>query len=734
MTIAYVKKVRGLFSSTPVDFAFSGNVTQDNYIIVSAAIYLNTGASPALGIATKAGSTATLGSWVQAKSAELAVSADRLVTTIYHAKVTVTGSLTLQLNETVAGGNGGTAVAVEYSGIDLTTPLDGATSQGINTGSPTIQTCGSISPTTAGMICSISGDYTTSGTVARSAITDTEDDREDNSANVTYFVQHKVTASGGTSELSNTVAVGMEYVGVSVAYQAASGTADTPPTVDSFIIPSTSSALSFPVSAFTASDNNAVTGYLITDTATAPDAADSRWLPSAPDRASVSSPGSQTAYAWAKDAAGNVSTAATATITVTLPAIHAYYNVLGNGMVNSALLTRGSIDPVSLALKAFLFPAATGGAPSETLASSIAAITSLTDNQGMIEAAAVLISAGISVTDTRQMVEALLDSATATTGVTDLIVRIETLLETIQAVSSITDARQMVETLIESASGIITVIDAATFADSVTATATATTALADVKAQVETLLESATGITTLTDARQMVESLLESISGIATLTDTSTLAETVLTSITATTSATDAQQQVEQLLTTAAATISATDTYTGSAPQNYSETLLETISAAISAGDSMAAVDLLQSAAQGITSISDAVSVIETLLTVATVTTTIVDTKLSGMSESLTTAIAASTSLVDLQIMVDNVTVLAQAGSTASAIAAFLEQLTETVTAQSQTTEAFFKALTSSIMLGFTVAPRTIKTVVTVRHTTQLVRQRSFTTQGHARC
>lgn len=318
MTIASVKKVRGLFNNTPVDFAFTGNVTQDNYIIVSAAIYLGTGASPALGITTKAGSTATLGSWTQAKSAELAVIADRVVATIYHAKVTGTGTLTLQLSETVAGGCGGTAVAVEYSGIDLTTPLDGTTSQATNTGSPTVQTCGSISPTTAGMICGISTDYATTGIVSRSAITDVEDDREDNSANVTYFAQHKITTTGGTYELANTVAVGMEYVGVSVAYRAAGG--DTaPPTVTTFTIPAHSDSPTFAITTLTATDAVGVTGWQITESSTPPTT--TGWITTGiTGTTSATITGTFTTatatthdvYAWVCDAAGLVSAVYTA--------------------------------------------------------------------------------------------------------------------------------------------------------------------------------------------------------------------------------------------------------------------------------------------------------------------------------------------------------------------------------------------------------------------------------------
>jgi len=92
------------------------------------------------------------------------------------------------------------------------------------------------------------------------------------------------------------------------------------PVVDSFVIPGTvidtTAPFVVPVTTFTASDNLAVTGYMITTTATAPTAGAAGWTPSAPTSFTVPSQASYTLYAWAKDAAGNVSLSASASTTV----------------------------------------------------------------------------------------------------------------------------------------------------------------------------------------------------------------------------------------------------------------------------------------------------------------------------------------------------------------------------------------------------------------------------------
>ena len=92
----------------------------------------------------------------------------------------------------------------------------------------------------------------------------------------------------------------------------------TPPTVTAFTTPATATTLSVLISSFTAIDNVGVTGYLVTESATAPIATLTGWSATSPTTYTCASSGSKTLYAWAKDAAGNVSVSRNASVTITL--------------------------------------------------------------------------------------------------------------------------------------------------------------------------------------------------------------------------------------------------------------------------------------------------------------------------------------------------------------------------------------------------------------------------------
>lgn len=81
----------------------------------------------------------------------------------------------------------------------------------------------------------------------------------------------------------------------------------TSPTITSFIVPSSYKSLNVPITTFIATDNVDVTGYKVTQSSIAPLASDSGWSSTAPSRYSFGVYGSKNLYAWAKDAAGNVS-------------------------------------------------------------------------------------------------------------------------------------------------------------------------------------------------------------------------------------------------------------------------------------------------------------------------------------------------------------------------------------------------------------------------------------------
>lgn len=129
--------------------------------------------------------------------------------------------------------------------------------------------------------------------------------------------------SGSTQVTFNVVPEVNDAEGTVVPVTTSNGSISVPdtaaPTVSTFTIASPSSSLTVQVTAFTATDNVGVTGYLITESATAPAAGAAGWSATAPTSFTFTSDGAKTLRAWAKDAAGNVSAALSANVTITLP-------------------------------------------------------------------------------------------------------------------------------------------------------------------------------------------------------------------------------------------------------------------------------------------------------------------------------------------------------------------------------------------------------------------------------
>jgi len=92
----------------------------------------------------------------------------------------------------------------------------------------------------------------------------------------------------------------------------------TAPTVNSFAATSPSNSLNIPVTVFTASDNVAITGYLITESDTTPSTGTAGWTTSVPASYAVGSDGTYTLYPWVKDATGNISSLYGSPVTVTV--------------------------------------------------------------------------------------------------------------------------------------------------------------------------------------------------------------------------------------------------------------------------------------------------------------------------------------------------------------------------------------------------------------------------------
>ena len=116
----------------------------------------------------------------------------------------------------------------------------------------------------------------------------------------------------GFSNLTEIMAYPETYPGDALSFPATAADT-TAPTVTAFTIPTTASTLAVAITTLSATDAVGVTGYMVTESATAPLTGDTGWSASAPTAFTFSSAGAKTLYAWAKDAAGNVSAATVST-------------------------------------------------------------------------------------------------------------------------------------------------------------------------------------------------------------------------------------------------------------------------------------------------------------------------------------------------------------------------------------------------------------------------------------
>ena len=91
----------------------------------------------------------------------------------------------------------------------------------------------------------------------------------------------------------------------------------TPPSVMAFSIPNTSTSPTVSITVFTATDNVGVTGYMVTSSSLGPSADSPGWSATPPVSFTFPGPvdlGTKILYAWARDAAGNVSKPLSATV------------------------------------------------------------------------------------------------------------------------------------------------------------------------------------------------------------------------------------------------------------------------------------------------------------------------------------------------------------------------------------------------------------------------------------
>lgn len=102
----------------------------------------------------------------------------------------------------------------------------------------------------------------------------------------------------------------------------------TGPAVTAFTLPSTSTSLTVAITSFTGTDSTGVTGYYVSENSTTPTSGVSGWSLSTPANYTFTSAGSKTLYAWVKNAAGQVSSSQSASVTIsittTVPTVTAF--------------------------------------------------------------------------------------------------------------------------------------------------------------------------------------------------------------------------------------------------------------------------------------------------------------------------------------------------------------------------------------------------------------------------
>lgn len=154
----------------------------------------------------------------------------------------------------------------------------------------------------------------------------------------TYEITVSSQPDGQTCTVSNgSGTVSSENI-TNISVTCEDGADTVAPTVNAFTIPSTSSSLTVQISIFTATDDTAVTGYMVTESSSAPAAGDAGWSVTAPEDFAFITEGSKTLYAWAKDAAGNVSESLSDSVTVALPDDDSAAPTLSNGSPNNQTL------------------------------------------------------------------------------------------------------------------------------------------------------------------------------------------------------------------------------------------------------------------------------------------------------------------------------------------------------------------------------------------------------------
>lgn len=257
--------------------------------------------------------------------------------TLYHFRVSSADGYG---NRTVSGDRTfRTAIAPDITPptVSVTTPLTGATVSGTALG---IQATASDETALVSVVFKMDGVDISADSSAPYTAT----------LNTGIYANGSHTISAVAIDSSNNRATST----VSVTVNNVGGDASVP-TVTAFTLPSTSLSRMVSVSSFTATDDVSVTGYFLSETSNQPAPLDSGWSATPQTAYGFGTDGLKTLYAWAKDATGNVSLSASASVTVDTQAPTVSFTSPTNGSAISGTqtLTASASDAFSIASVSF---------------------------------------------------------------------------------------------------------------------------------------------------------------------------------------------------------------------------------------------------------------------------------------------------------------------------------------------------------------------------------------------
>ena len=286
---------------------FPLNVTAGNLVVVSVSSWPNLPASTA--VTDSLGNTYSIAGTV--------LTTQGVYSAIYYAKNVKGGADTVTFNTVKSGGQISMAIA-EFSGADTASPLDKTAG---TVGSGNAPSSGNMAPSLAGDLVIGSGTHNgNTVTTAGSGFTLIAVPTEDSNTHQPLAMEYQVLSGNQQTTATFNLAVGYPWTQNGVLFKPAvmQGPDTTPPTVTAFAIPATATALTVTITSFTATDNVGVTGYLVNESPTAPAPTAAGWSTTVPTSYTFTTAGNKTLYAWAKDAAGNVSASSSASVVITL--------------------------------------------------------------------------------------------------------------------------------------------------------------------------------------------------------------------------------------------------------------------------------------------------------------------------------------------------------------------------------------------------------------------------------